>query len=194
MLFRSRRPGAARSVILFNLLGGPSQLDMFDMKPGAPLEIRGSFQPIQTSVPGVQICEYLPNTARIMHKLSLIRSVTHNYNAHNPLNIMTGFSLGNPAALVPDPADPPDIGAVCQYLGLGPGDMPGAVCLPCYPGWGESSMYPGIRRRHHLSRDQFWTVDGGRVPATSIDLGLRRECDLRPARKFSRGHLPSPDH
>jgi hypothetical protein len=81
-----------------------------------------------------------------MHRLALIRSVTHNYNAHNPLNIMTGFSLGNPSALTPAPTDPPDIGAVCQYLGLGRVDMPGAVCLPCYPGWGESSQYPGIRR------------------------------------------------
>jgi len=98
-----RRPGVAKSVILFNLLGGPSQLDMFDMKPGAPLEIRGQFSPIQTAISGVQICEHLPNTARIMHKLALIRSVTHNYNAHNPLNIMTGFSLGNPAALTPAP-------------------------------------------------------------------------------------------
>ncbi len=143
---RARPTGPAKSVILFNLLGGPSQLDMFDMKPHAPLEIRGEFAPISTSVPGVQICEHLPKTAQIMHKLALIRTVTHNYNSHNPLPVMTGWAGGNPAALVPDPADPPDIGAICQYLGLGPKDLPGAVCLPCYPGWGESSMYPGIRR------------------------------------------------
>lgn len=142
----ARPSGPAKSVILFNLLGGPSQLDMFDMKPSAPVEIRGEFAPIQTSLPGLQICEHMPRIARIMHKAALIRSVTHGYNAHNPLNIMTGWSLGNPAALTPDPNDPPDIGAVCQYLGLGPSDLPGAVCLPCYPGWGESSMYPGIRR------------------------------------------------
>lgn len=142
-----RRPsGRAKSVILFNLLGGPSQLDMFDMKPTAPAEVRGEFTSIQTSLPGLRICEHMPKIARLMHKAALIRTVTHGYNAHNPLNIMTGWSLGNPAALRPDPNDPPDIGAVCQYLGLGPDDMPGAVCLPCYPGWGESSMYPGIRR------------------------------------------------
>lgn len=138
--------GKAKSVILFNLLGGPSQLDMFDMKPAAPVEIRGEFKSIQTSLPGLQICEHMPNIARIMHKTALIRTVTHGYNSHNPLNIMTGWSLGNPAALSPDPNDPPDIGAVCQYLGLGPKDMPGAFCLPCYPGWGESGMYPGLRR------------------------------------------------
>ncbi|MCX7400757.1 MAG: DUF1501 domain-containing protein [Planctomycetales bacterium] len=138
--------GPAKSVILFNLLGGPSQLDMFDMKPAAPVEVRGEFKSIQTSLPGLQICEHMPNIARMMHKTALIRTVTHGYNSHNPLNIMTGWSLGNPAALSPDPNDPPDIGAVCQYVGMGPEDMPGAFCLPCYPGWGESGMYPGLRR------------------------------------------------
>ncbi len=138
--------GPAKSVILFNLLGGPSQMDMFDLKPNAAAEIRGEFTGISTSIPGLQICEHLPNIARIMHKTALIRTVTHGYNAHNPLPVMTGWALGNQAALTPDPNDPPDIGAICQYMGMGPQDMPGAVCLPCYPGWGESSMYPGIRR------------------------------------------------
>lgn len=141
-----RVPGKARSVVLFNLLGGPSQLDMFDLKPDAPLEIRGEFSGIQTTVPGLQICEHLPALSQIMHRGALIRTVTHGYNAHNPLNIMTGWSLGNPGALTPSPDDPPDIGAVCQYLGMAPGNLPGAVCLPCFPGWGESSMYPGLRR------------------------------------------------
>lgn len=138
--------GTAKSVILFNLLGGPSQMDMFDMKPAAPVEVRGEFQPIDSSLPGLQVCEHLPNTARFMHRASLIRTVTHNYNAHNPLAMLTGFAGGNPAALRAEPTDPPDIGAICQYLGMGTPDLPGAVCLPCYPGWGESSMYPGLRR------------------------------------------------
>lgn len=142
----SVRPGKAKSVILFNLLGGPSQQDMFDMKPDAPVEVRGEFQPISTSLPGYQISEYMPNTAKVMHKACVIRSVTHGYNAHNPLNILTGFSGGAFGQLRPEPADPPDIGAVCQYLKMGPRDMPGAVCMPCYPGWGESVNYPGIRR------------------------------------------------
>ena len=108
--------------------------------------MRGEFQPIATSLPGLQICEHLPKTARLMHKACLIRSVTHAYNAHNPLPIMTGFTGGDLGQLRPEPTDPPDIGAVCQYLGMGPKELPGAVCLPCYPGWGERSMYPGIRR------------------------------------------------
>jgi Protein of unknown function (DUF1501) len=145
----ARRPatrGPARSVILYNLLGGPSQMDMFDMKPHAPAEVRGEFQPIETSLPGLTICEHLPNTARWMHTASVIRTVTHNYNAHNPLAMMTGFTGGNFAQIKAEPTDPPDIGAICQYLELGPADLPGAVCMPCYPGWGESVNYPGIRR------------------------------------------------
>ena len=143
---RAKPAGPAKSVILFNLLGGPSQMDMFDLKPNAPVEIRGEFTSIETSVPGLRICEHLPNIARIMHKTALIRTVTHNYNAHNPLPVVTGYALGDNAQLRPEPNDPPDIGAICQYFGLGPLDLPGAVCMPCYPGWGESANYPGIRR------------------------------------------------
>src|SRR3954468_6079560 len=100
-LLRAREQGGnrrarARSVILFNLLGGPSHMDMFDLKPLAPAEVRGEFRPIATSVPGLQICEHLPRTARLMHKACLIRSVTHTYNAHNPLPVMTGFTGGDP--------------------------------------------------------------------------------------------------
>ena len=138
--------GQARSVIMFNLLGGPSQMDMFDMKPAAPPEVRGEFSPINSSLPGLQICEHLPRTAKIMHRTSLIRTITHKYNAHHPVAMMTGYADGKTRSLTTSRSDPPDIGAICQYLGMGPRDLPGAVCLPCYPGWGEASMYPGIRR------------------------------------------------
>lgn len=132
-----RSSARCKSVILFNLLGGPSHMDMFDMKPQAPVEIRGEFQPIDTSLPGLQICEHLPNVARWMHKASLIRTISHTYNSHDPLPIMTGYTDANPQ-LQAQPTDPPDIGAICQYLGIGPEDVPRAVCLPCYPGWGET--------------------------------------------------------
>ena len=93
------RPGTAKSVILFNLLGGPSHMDMFDMKPQAPVEVRGLFRPIDTSLPGLQICEHLPQTARWMHRASLIRTVPHNYNAHNPLAMVTGYAGGDNAQI-----------------------------------------------------------------------------------------------
>ncbi|MCI0379827.1 MAG: DUF1501 domain-containing protein, partial [Gemmataceae bacterium] len=60
--------------ILIFLNGGPSHLDMWDMKPAAPVEIRGEFQPIATSVPGVQFSEHLPRLARHMHRCTLVRS------------------------------------------------------------------------------------------------------------------------
>ena len=68
----THRKGPAKSVILFNLLGGPSQIDMFDLKPNAPVEVRGEFNSIETSLPGLQICEHMPKIAQIMHKVSLI--------------------------------------------------------------------------------------------------------------------------
>ncbi|MBM3457823.1 MAG: DUF1501 domain-containing protein, partial [Armatimonadetes bacterium] len=71
------RRARARNVLVINLLGGPAHLDMFDLKPDAPAEIRGEFRPIETDVPGVRICEHLPRTARTMRRVALIRSVTH---------------------------------------------------------------------------------------------------------------------
>jgi hypothetical protein len=139
----ARSRGPARSVILFNLLGGPSHQDMVDLKPNAPPEIRGEFRPIATPLVGLQVCEHLPNLARWMHRAALVRTVTHTYNAHNPLAMMTGFTGGDNGQIFTKPSDPPDIGAVCQYLGLGPRDLPGAVCMPCYPGWGEGIRRPG---------------------------------------------------
>ncbi|MCA9247390.1 MAG: DUF1501 domain-containing protein [Planctomycetales bacterium] len=82
LLRREASGGAAaarsgNSVILLHMRGGPSQLETWDMKPHAPVEIRGEFQPISTSVPGIQICELLPQTAKIMHKWSIVRSLEH---------------------------------------------------------------------------------------------------------------------
>ncbi len=65
------------SVIILHMRGGPSQLETWDMKPEAPIEIRGEFKPIPTSVPGIEICELLPQSAAIMHKWSIIRSLQH---------------------------------------------------------------------------------------------------------------------
>src|SRR6478672_8695150 len=67
----------ARSCVLFLLHGGPSQLDIWDMKPAAPAEVRGVFRPIDTTVPGLRITELLPLLARQAHRFSLVRSMTH---------------------------------------------------------------------------------------------------------------------
>ena len=72
-------PAAKRqhSVILLHMRGGPSQLDTWDMKPHAPVEYRGEFNPISTAVPDIQICELLPQTSAMMNKWSIVRSVQH---------------------------------------------------------------------------------------------------------------------
>ena len=71
----SSRPAKAKSCILVYLDGGMSHIDTFDMKPSAPAEFRGEFQPIATTLPGVMICEHLPRIARVLGKCSLVRSM-----------------------------------------------------------------------------------------------------------------------
>jgi hypothetical protein len=77
------RAGAAKACILFFLEGGPAQQDMWDMKPDAPANVRGPFQPIASTVPGVDVCEHLPLLAQQMHHLALVRSVHHTIVDHN---------------------------------------------------------------------------------------------------------------
>lgn len=76
------REGAAESAILVYLAGGPSHMDTFDLKPHAPEEYRGEFKPIQTNVPGVQICEHLPRLAKVADKYTIVRGVSHSVAAH----------------------------------------------------------------------------------------------------------------
>jgi len=79
----SRRRARAKSVIFLHQFGGPSHVDTFDMKPLAPAEIRGQYRPIRSSAAGIQVCEHLPRTARVMNKVTLIRSVRHEMKNHN---------------------------------------------------------------------------------------------------------------
>src|SRR5688572_24341164 len=67
----------AKSCILFFLDGGPSHIDLWDMKPDAPSNVRGEFRAISTTADGVQVCEHLPMLARQMHRVALVRSVHH---------------------------------------------------------------------------------------------------------------------
>src|SRR5262245_60109020 len=66
----------ARACILIWLFGGPSHVDTWDMKPDAPAEYRGEFKPIATSAPGLRLCEHLPRTATVAHRLAVVRSLT----------------------------------------------------------------------------------------------------------------------
>lgn len=138
----ARVAGRARSVILIDLFGGPSHLDMFDPKPNAPPEIRGEFASMATTLPGVRVCEHLPQLARRLHRTSLIRTLAHGYNSHNPYAVMTGFTGGNDAAdYYSRPTDHPSMGSVCHYAGLTRPGVPPYVCLPALPGYSQ-----GLRR------------------------------------------------
>src|SRR5258708_18694076 len=70
-------------MILFVLHGGPSHLDIWDMKPNVPPEIRGEFKPISSSVPGIQFTEHLPRLAKLAHRFTIVRSMTHTSLFHN---------------------------------------------------------------------------------------------------------------
>jgi hypothetical protein len=76
-------PVRAKSVIFLFQFGGPSHIDMFDMKPNAPDGIRGPYKPIPSAAPEIQVCEKLPEVAKVMDKVTLIRSMTHNMKNHN---------------------------------------------------------------------------------------------------------------
>ncbi|MDG2131701.1 MAG: DUF1501 domain-containing protein [Fuerstiella sp.] len=90
--------GRHKSVIMIYLCGGPPHQDMYDIKTAAPSEIRGEFQPIRTSVPGIEICELLPGIARNMDKFVPIRSMVGAKDAHYSYQCMTGYHEQNAAA------------------------------------------------------------------------------------------------
>jgi hypothetical protein len=120
--------GRNKAVILVWLRGAASHIDSFDMKPDAPAEIRGEFKPIPTNVPGIQVCEYLPLSAKIMDRLAIIRGIKSiDLGDHTPHYILTGF---------PDRGKRPVFGAVVSHL------RPKADGLPPY----VSLMYkpPGL--------------------------------------------------
>src|SRR3989442_15070794 len=82
--------GQGKSVIMICLGGGPSHVDTYDMKPGAPAEVRGEFRPIKTNVPGMEICELMPRQARIADKFAVVRSATWQEPDHQRIEIFTG--------------------------------------------------------------------------------------------------------
>src|SRR5947209_17005090 len=86
--------GAAKSCILVYLFGGPSHIDIWDMKPDAPPEIRGEFKPHATNVAGIRITEHLPRLAGMADKYAIIRSLAHGDSAHGSAGhaMMTGPS------------------------------------------------------------------------------------------------------
>ena len=132
------------SLIFVFLLGGQSHLDTFDLKPDAPAEFRGDFSPVQTKIPGLQICELLPKVAKEVDKFSLVRSFRHHNSDHGPADhyILTGFfpTAGFNPSLSPN-NQKPCVGSVVSKK-LGPkGSVPAYVALPkVHPSGGASYL------------------------------------------------------
>ena len=124
----------ARNCILFFLEGGPSHIDLWDMKPRAAQEIRGAFQPIATTNPSLQICEHLPLTARQMHLVTWIRSVHHRINDHNAgaYYALSGRSplRGGRLVTAESAKNFPPFGAVLAHLKAGHRQVPPFVHIP----------------------------------------------------------------
>ncbi len=146
--------GKARSCILIFLWGGPSHLDTWDPKPGAPEDIRGPFRSIATDVPGISISEHFPLLARQVHRLSIIRSMHHDDAAHlsTAHRILTGHLAPTPNsdAAGPSPRDWPHLGAVVSRLRPTKGAIPSAVNLP----W--SVMHPAAPGGRAPGQDAGW--------------------------------------
>ena len=128
-----------KGIINIYLPGGPPHLDMFDMKPDAPREIRGEFSPIKSNVPGMEFCELFPNLAKCADKFAIIRSMADCDSRHDPFQCMTGHKKLD-SANVP-PGGWPNFGAWVSALeGSRPG-IPANVAM-MYPSrggnWGES--------------------------------------------------------
>jgi hypothetical protein len=123
----------AKSAIFINLTGGPSHMDTFDLKPNAPAEFRGQFNPIKTNVPGVEISEHLPKLAQCADKFAILRGVTHTLGAHE-----LGTEYVNTGSRPIPSLEYPGYGAVVTKELGGPHDLPPFVAIP------NSNQRPGF--------------------------------------------------
>jgi hypothetical protein len=130
-------------IFLF-LFGGPSHIDLWDMKPAAPAEVRGEFKPTATLVPGIRVCEHLPLLGRAMDKVCLLRSMTHRMNVHGPACSEVFSGRDYHAAPTTDQAtreDWPSLSSMVQRHGRWRDGLPPSVVLPWY------LQFPGQPRR-----------------------------------------------
>src|SRR5947209_2273596 len=120
------------AVILLWLGGGPSHIDTYDLKPDAPAEIRGEFKPIKTNVPGIQISEHLPYSAKVMDKTAVVRSAWHTNAGHGMGShwMLTGYV---PTIEINDNLNPSCGSVVAKMRGANKPRVPAYVCLPSPP-------------------------------------------------------------
>jgi uncharacterized protein (DUF1501 family) len=123
--YSAEKDSDVNCIMLF-LVGGPSQLDTFDPKPDAPAEVRGPFLPTKTKVPGIQISEVFPETAKLTDRFSIVRTVYHTATAVHD----TGHQMMQTGRLFTGGIESPHIGCALGYLKGGRGELPAHVLLP----------------------------------------------------------------
>lgn len=176
-----------RSVILIFLTGAPSHLDMFDLKPDAPEEVRGTFRPIATRAVGVQICEHLPRLAARADKFAVVRSMTHGLPSHEHAThmVLTGIDkMPVGASHMASRHDWPCYASGLNYVRPRRDGFPSGVMLPTYlnNGYGFSGQHAGfLGARHdpwHVREDP--NGASFRVENLSLPVGLSiRDLDDR---------------
>lgn len=185
--------GKAKACIMLFLTGGAAQHDTFDPKPAAPVEIRGDFRPIATSVPGVYIGEHLPLLARSAHRFAIIRSVWHNTTLHaaGAHYNLTGLApapgrVGEPLA---DRRDPPCIGSVIRQVRGDRRGLPAAVQLPRPIGDNNNHMWAGQHAGFLGARyDPLFLFDESWVPGEPLP-GFVPPTGVSADRQAARGQL-----
>ena len=183
---------AKRCVFIF-LFGGPSHIDLWDMKPLAPENVRGIFQPIATSAPGIQLSELLPNLAKQTDKLCLLRSMTHGDPVHGTAcsQVITGRPHRRPGTtdtLAPD--DWPSLSSMVMRYGKAVGGMPSSVVLPWYimfPSQGAriAGQSSGLMGEEHNA----FLIEGDPSRADFSVPGIRLPSDVPAARLLRREGL-----
>ena len=186
----SRRP-RAKSCILLWLDGGPSHLETFDLKPDAPSEVRGPFQPIETKVPGIQISELLASTARITDKIAIIRSMTSPLGEHGIANryLLTGYK--------PSPVlDYPSYGAVVARLRGGRETLPPNIAIPDFrPAAGSGFLgqrYEPFAVGGDPARPDFHVKDLDFYPGVNDSRMARRREFVTQIERFQRAGEANP--
>lgn len=170
----ARSTASADACILIFLNGGPSHLDMWDMKPEAPAEVRGEFKPISTTIPGVQLSEHLPRLARQVHRTTILRSVHHSVNNAHAAAVytaLTGHDRGDATiAIGANPNDSPSIGSV-----IGSERPPNTTVVPYVAlpyitkegagGPPQPGFFGGLLGR---TRDPLWVLNDPNAPNFAV--------------------------
>ena len=181
------------SCVFLFLFGGPSQIDLWDMKPAAPAEIRGDFRPQRTAVPGIHVCEHLPGLGRVMDRLCLLRSMTHRMNVHGPAcsEVFSGREYFWPP--ITDQAnreDWPSLSSMVARYGKSRAGMPASVVLPWYLQFpGQSKRIAGQTGGRMGERYNAFLVEGDLGRADFVMEGLDLPDDMSLGRLADRGGL-----